>query len=74
MSLRIMTLVGFLVLALGLMMFWLASATTSQPRSAKPISTSAVSHGGNASAGQAGPRTDRPDSAGSIEEVNTQRR
>ncbi len=45
MFLQVMTLVGFLVLVLGLMIFWLAPATTSQPRSAKPIGTSAVSHG-----------------------------
>ncbi len=74
MSLRIMTLVGLLVLVLGLMIFWLAPATTSQPRSAKPIGTSAVSHGGSSSAGQPGRGVDRPNSPGSIEKVNTQRR
>jgi uncharacterized membrane protein len=74
MFLRVMTLVGFLVLVLGLMIFWLAPATTSQPRSAKPIGTSAVSHGESSSAGQPGPGMGRPDSAGSIEEVNSQRR
>jgi uncharacterized membrane protein len=74
MFLRVMTLVGFLVLVLGLMIFWLAPATTSQPRSAKPIGTSAVSHGESSSASRSGPGMDRPDSAGSIEEVNSQRR
>ena len=74
MSLRVMTLVGFLVLVLGFMMFWLAPATTSPPRSVKPIGTSAVSHGGSSSAGQPRSRMDRPDSVGSREEVDTQRR
>jgi hypothetical protein len=74
MSLRVMILVGFFVLVLGFMMFWLAPATTSQPRSAKPIGTSAVSHGGSSSAGQPGSRMGHPDSVGSREELDTQRR
>lgn len=74
MSLRVMTLVGLLVLILGLMIFWLVSATTSQPRSVKPIGTSAVSHGGSSSAGQPKSRTDRQGSVGSREELDTQRK
>lgn len=74
MSLRVMTFVGFLVLIVGVIMFWLAPATTSQPRSAKPIGTSAVSHGGSSSAGQPMSRTDHPGSRGSREELDTQRR
>ena len=73
MSLRVMTLVGFLVLVLGCMMFWLAPAT-SQPRSVKPIGTSAVSHGGSSSAGQPRSRMDRPDAVTWREELDTQRR
>ena len=46
MSLRVMTFVGFLVLAVGCMLFWLTPVTTSQPKSVKPIGTSALSHGG----------------------------
>ena len=72
MSLRVMTLVGFLVL--GVLMFWLAPATTSQPRSVKPIGTSAVRHGGSASAGQPRSRIDHLDSAGSREELDMQKR
>lgn len=74
MSLWVMTLVGCLVLLVGFIMFWLAPATTSQPRSVKPIGTSAVSHGGSTSAGQPRSRTDRSDSIGSSEAVDTQRR
>jgi hypothetical protein len=36
--------VGFLVLALGLKMFWPSPATMSQPQSVNPIGTSAVNH------------------------------
>jgi|GEM_PF-5037579 hypothetical protein len=74
MPLRVMTLVGLLVLVLGCMIFWLAPATTSQPRSIKPIGTSAVSHGGSSSAGQPRSHTDRPGSVGSREELDTQRK
>ena len=74
MTLRVMTLLGLLVLVLGCMMVWLAPATTSQPRSVKPIGTSAVSHGGSSSAGQPRSRIDRPGSVGSREELDTQRR
>ena len=74
MSLRVMTLVGCLVLILGFMMFWPAPATTSQPRSVKPIGTSAVSHGGSSSAGQPRSHMDRPDAVASRGELDTQRR
>ena len=74
MTLRVMTLLGLLVLILGCMMVWLAPATTSQPRSVKPIGTSAVSHGGSSSAGQRRSPIDRPGSVGSREELDMQRR
>jgi hypothetical protein len=44
-ALWVMTLVGCLVLVPWFMMLWLAPATTSQPKSVKPIGTSVVSHG-----------------------------
>jgi len=47
----VMSLVGCLVLVPWFMMFWLAPATTSQPKSVKPIGTNAVSHGGRPSVG-----------------------
>jgi hypothetical protein len=74
MSLRVMTLVGCLVLVLGFMMFWLAPAKPLQPRSVKPIGTSAVSHGGSSSAGQPRSRMDRSDSIGLRDELDLQRR
>jgi hypothetical protein len=40
-----MTLVGCLPLIRGFKMFWPPPTTTSQPRSVKPIGTSAVSQG-----------------------------
>jgi hypothetical protein len=73
MSLRVMTLIGFLVLVLGCMMLWLGPPSRSQPKSVKPIGTSAVSHGGSSSAGQPRSPVDRPDSEGSREKLDTQR-
>jgi len=74
MPLRVMALVGFLVLALGCIMVWLVPATTSQPKSIKPIGTSAVGHGRSSSADQPRSRTNRPDSGGSREELDMERR
>jgi hypothetical protein len=74
MSLRVMTLVGLLVLVLGVMMFWLAPATTSRPKSVKPMGMNAVSHGGGSSAGQARSPVDRPDSGDPREELYMQRK
>ena len=51
MCLWVMSLVGCLVFVPWFMMFWLAPATTSQPKSVKPIGTNAVSHGGRPSVG-----------------------
>lgn len=74
MSLRVMTLVGLLILALGCMIFWLVPVTTSQPKSLKPIGTSAVSHGGSSSADQSRTRMDHPDPGVSREKLDMQRR
>jgi hypothetical protein len=74
MSLRVMTLVGLLVLVLGFTMFWLAPATTSRPKSVKPIGMNAVSHGGGSSSGQPRSPMDRPDSGDSREELDMQRK
>ena len=73
MSLRVMTLIGFLVLVLGCMMWWLGPPPMSQSKSVKPIGSSAVSHGGSSSAGQPRSAVDRPDSEGSHEKLDTQR-
>ncbi|OGW50969.1 MAG: hypothetical protein A2V62_06705 [Nitrospirae bacterium RBG_19FT_COMBO_58_9] len=64
MSLRVMMFVGFVVLVLGCLASWLTPMTTSQPRSITPIGTSAVSHGGIASADHAKSRVDHPGSLG----------
>jgi hypothetical protein len=69
-----MTLLGFLVLVLRCMMFWLAPATKSQPRSVKPIGKSAVGHGESSSAGQPRSPMDLPDPGGSREDLDMQRR
>lgn len=74
MSLRVMAFLGFLALILGWILFWFTPATMSQVRSVKPIGTSAVSHGESSSAAQPRSRTDPPDSVGSFEELDTQRR
>jgi len=68
MSLRVMTFVGFLVLVVGVIMFWLTPATTSELKSVKPIGASALSH-----TGQPRSRMDSPDSVGSREGLDTQR-
>jgi hypothetical protein len=70
-----MILVGLLVLVLGFMMFWVAPATTSRPKSVKPIGMKAVSHGGGSSAGQPRSSMDRPKDPGdSREELDMQRK
>ena len=74
MSQRVMTLVGLLVLVLGCMMVWLAPTTMSQPRSAKPIGMSTVSHGGGSFAAQPRSPMDLPDPGGSREDFDMQRR
>ena len=74
MSLLVMTFVGFLVLALGCMLFWLTPMRTSQPKSIKPIGTSALSHRGSVSANRSESRMDGPDSAGARQEMDVQRR
>ena len=74
MSLRVMTFVGLLVLVVGVIVLWLVPTTTSQPRSAKPIGTSAVSHGVNSTVGQPKSRMDTSDVVSSREEAGTPRK
>jgi hypothetical protein len=74
MSLRVMTIVGLLVLVVGVIVLWLVPTTTSQPRSTKPIGTNAVSHGGSSTAGQPKSRIDTSDVVSPREEAGTPRR
>jgi len=74
MSLRVMTVVGLLVLVVGVIVLWLMPTTMSQPRSAKPIGTSAVSHGGSSTANQPKSQMDTSDVVSSREEAGTPRR
>lgn len=74
MSLRVMTFVGLLILVVGVIVLWLVPTTTSQPRSAKPIGTSAVSHGGSSTAGQPKSCMDTSGVVSSREEAGTPRR
>ena len=67
MPLRVMILIGGCVLVLGLMMLWIAPATTSQPSVIKPVDSGILSHGTQSSAGQPGSHQDRPHTTDSRE-------
>lgn len=74
MSLRLMAFVGLIVLVVGVIVLWVMPTTTSQSRSAKPIGTSAVTHGINSTVVQPKSRMDTSDAVSSREEAGTPRK
>lgn len=70
MSLLVMIFIGCVVLVLGLTMFWLTPATTSQPKLIKPIDTSIQNHKVNSSADQPRSRKDRPETIDAREKLD----